>query len=738
MLPSAARGADGTWKVDNGGNWSAATNWTSDPAVPNGVGETARFLNVINLDRIITQDVAGLTLGAIEFDDNNSYLIGGGGVGGSGGSPITLDASAGNATVTVNTANGSAAHTIAANLVLNDTVQVTTNAIVGLPLTFSGAISGSGGLIKSGSGRLRLGGSTANTFGGDVTVNQGTLDLFKTTAATDAIGGNLIVGDDVGGANADIAITSNSAIPSTSTVTINSSGQLQVAAADAVQDVVIKGGSITIAGGGGFFFIFGQLTTLAHANVATISGTGDLRTSIGAMAVADGAAANDLVISAPITQGGLNKQGLGTLVLTGSNTYTNATIINAGTLQVGNGGTTGTLGGTSFGISNNGTLALNRSNAVLVSNAISGIGGVSQLGTGTTTLSGTNTYVGATLISTGTLQIGNGGATGTLGSGTGAVTNNGTLAFSRNNVLPVANDISGSGNVSQLGTGTTTLSGVLTYTGATTASAGKLILDTSLTSSASLSATGSTIELAGNGTSMRVIKTSSVSTAGSGKIDLKDNKLIVNAPGQTGSFNGSVYTGVTGLIASGKGTSNTWNGSTGIVTSQSAAVGTNFTTLGVAKGSEVKSNSVSETALWAGQTITGTDTLVMYTYGGDATLDGKINIDDYVKIDSGIAGGYTGWSNGDFNYDGKVSIDDYITVIDANIGNQNGVVFPTASGVQEVAAAVPEPGGIAVPSAGMFLLTVAAGRRTRMLASGRTRRTPTRAVSPSHSTACRC
>jgi hypothetical protein len=80
----------------------------------------------------------------------------------------------------------------------------------------------------------------------------------------------------------------------------------------------------------------------------------------------------------------------------------------------------------------------------------------------------------------------------------------------------------------------------------------------------------------------------------------------------------------------------------------------------------------------------------MYTYGGDANLDGKINIDDYVRIDTGIASGLTGWSNGDFNYDGKVNIDDYTTVIDANIGNQNGV-FPTTGGMTDGAVAVPEP-----------------------------------------------
>jgi len=81
----------------------------------------------------------------------------------------------------------------------------------------------------------------------------------------------------------------------------------------------------------------------------------------------------------------------------------------------------------------------------------------------------------------------------------------------------------------------------------------------------------------------------------------------------------------------------------------------------------------------------------MYTYGGDANLDGKLNVDDYIKIDSGIASNLTGWVNGDFNYDGKVNIDDYTTVIDANIGNQNGTFF-TASGV----TAVPEPATTAI------------------------------------------
>ncbi len=214
---------------------------------------------------------------------------------------------------------------------------------------------------------------------------------------------------------------------------------------------------------------------------------------------------------------------------------------------------------------------------------------------------------------------------------------------------------------------------------------------------------------------MKTIKVDNLAINNAGKFDLTDNKLIV-AGGDTGSWNGTSYTGVTGQIQSGRngGGPPLWDGN-GIVTSQTAATGGNFTSIGVARASDVRPATATTTDIWAGQTITGTDTLVMYTYGGDATLDGKINIDDYVRIDSGIAAGLTGWSNGDFNYDGKVNIDDYTTVIDANIGIQNGV-FPTGNGIKAggtvSVSAVPEPTGV-----GLFLAalgcSVTGSRRRR-------------------------
>ena len=94
----------------------------------------------------------------------------------------------------------------------------------------------------------------------------------------------------------------------------------------------------------------------------------------------------------------LVKVGAGTLTLSGANTYTGGTTITAGTLQLGNGGTTGSILGD---VVNNATLAFNRSNAYQFDGAISGSGAVQQIGAGTTTLTAVNTYAGATTISAG-------------------------------------------------------------------------------------------------------------------------------------------------------------------------------------------------------------------------------------------------------------------------------------------------------------------------------------------------
>ena len=129
--------------------------------------------------------------------------------------------------------------------------------------------------------------------------------------------------------------------------------------------------------------------------------------------------------------------------MTGDNTYTGATTISAGTLSLGNGGTTGSVAGN---IVDNAALVFNRSNALTYGGLISGAGTVTKNGAGTLTLTGDNTYTGTTTISAGTLSLGNGGTTGSVA---GDIVDNAALVFNRSNALTYAGLISGAGTVTK-------------------------------------------------------------------------------------------------------------------------------------------------------------------------------------------------------------------------------------------------------------------------------------------------
>lgn len=133
---------------------------------------------------------------------------------------------------------------------------------------------------------------------------------------------------------------------------------------------------------------------------------------------------------------------------------------------------------------------------------LSGPGGVTRTGTyGTLIFSGNNSYVGPTIISAGTLQIGNNGATGTLGSGD--VVNNGTLQFSRAGTLEVANDISGTGGITVAGPTSNDfalLTGNNTFTGGVTVSGGNL----RITDAAQLGSGTKNVSISGNAATLRL------------------------------------------------------------------------------------------------------------------------------------------------------------------------------------------------------------------------------------------
>jgi autotransporter-associated beta strand protein len=230
----------------------------------------------------------------------------------------------------------------------------------------------------------------------------------------------------------------------------------------------------------------------------------------------------------------LTKFGAGTLVLTGNNIYSGGTTITAGTLQIGVGGTTGSITGA---VTNNGVLAFNRSNAYQFDGAISGTGAVTKDGSGTTTLGGTNTYSGATVVNTGTLiglgssSLGNlsavtvasgaslgfnastmtfgslagGGTVGGVGFAPRSLTMGGdttTTTFSGvlQDFLPSLGTLGVTVlSLTKEGAGTTTLSGTNTYTGATSVNGGTLNVTGSIAAS-SLTSVNAGGTLAGTGT----------------------------------------------------------------------------------------------------------------------------------------------------------------------------------------------------------------------------------------------
>jgi len=170
-----------------------------------------------------------------------------------------------------------------------------------------------------------------------------------------------------------------------------------------------------------------------------------------------------------ITGLNLTKAGVGTLTLTGANTVTYIAIT-AGALQIGDGGTTGSV---ASNIVDNATLAFNRSDSSFVYGGnISGTGALKQIGSGSLYLTGdSGGFTGTTTISSGYLVIGNGSTTGVLG---GNIVDNAVLTFAHSNAYTFGGNISGSGVIFQSGAGNLTLTGANTYAGTTNISSGTL------------------------------------------------------------------------------------------------------------------------------------------------------------------------------------------------------------------------------------------------------------------------
>jgi hypothetical protein len=154
-------------------------------------------------------------------------------------------------------------------------------------------------------------------------------------------------------------------------------------------------------------------------------------------------------------------------------------------------------------------------------------------------------------------------------------------------------------------------------------------------------------------------KIDSVSLNSTATFDLADNDLVT----------GTSRTTIENLVRNARN-SGAWN-LPGITSSTARDNAQGNTGLGVVTGAEY--NSVGGTGTFGGRPYVAGDTLVKYTWNGDANISGTVNFDDYVRIDVGFNTNLTGWINGDFNYSGAVNFDDYV-LIDVAFNTQSGTL----------------------------------------------------------------
>ncbi|EGS1696288.1 autotransporter outer membrane beta-barrel domain-containing protein [Salmonella enterica] len=385
---------------------------------------------------------------------------------------------------------------VASNVEALGSGDVTNDAVLELNTggTFDNTISGSGRVVKSGDGALTLSG--ANSYSGGTLISDGTLiagrvDVLGSGDVTDnatlelntggtfdnAISGSGQVvksGDDVltlSGANSysggtlisdGTLVASNVEALGTGDVTDNATLEMNTGG-DFINNIggtgrVEKSGDDALTLSGSNTYTGG--TTINDGTLIATSvdalGSGDVTNN----AVLELNTGGDFINNIGGT-GRVEKSGDETLTLSGSNTYTGGTLISGGTLVATNVEALGT-----GDVTDNAVLELNTGGDFI--NNIGGTGRVEKSGDDTLTLSGSNSYTGGTLISSGTLV-----ATNVDALGSGDVTDNATLELNTGGTFD--NAISGSGQVVKSGDETLTLSGANSYTGGTLISGGTLV-----------------------------------------------------------------------------------------------------------------------------------------------------------------------------------------------------------------------------------------------------------------------
>ncbi|MBI5691738.1 MAG: autotransporter-associated beta strand repeat-containing protein [Verrucomicrobia bacterium] len=704
----------------NDNKWGTGANW-GNATTPNlGLvpGPTA---NLIFSNNAFTSPTFQLTTAqnvdlqqnrtaaSIQFDAPFNYTL--------QGYQLTLDNGTSSSAITVTSAQPGGAHSIQSNLQLNSNLNINTNTNTALVIagnvnagtktltlnnsgttTFTGQITGSGTITQLGSsaGTLIIAGDSSSTYSGNLDIQRGTLQL----------GGSNVL-------NSATSLSLSNAVTGTGTFNLANYSQTLGALTYA------SGGTVTT--GSGTLTMAGNITSAASATEATLSGNLDLGGATRTFDVAQGAAANDLNISAAITGtgAGINKTSGGTLLLSGSNSFTGNSTVSAGTLIAANNNALGTTGSaTTTTVASGATLGLQggitvNGNEQLV---LSGTGDTGRAGA-LDNLSGNNAVAGAVTLA----------ADSRIGAASGT-----TLTLSG----PVG-ESGGARSLTANGNGTIVLAAANTYTGATTVNAGTTLVaaandalgspasGTTVASGGTLGFQGGTtystteaVTVQGTGAAGRngAIDNLSGTNTFAGNVTLAGATTMGAAAGSQLSLSG-VISGAQNLTVGGSGVivldgaaNNTYSGTTTInsgatlIVDKNNALGTtgNGTTvnagatLGFSGGttySSTESLSVSGTGasgrLGAIENVAGTN-----SFAGNVALTGATTIGTAGGSQLTLSGNITGASNvtaagtgtliltGNSTYSGTTTITDgtvRITGASGNISSSSSLTISNGS-----------------------------------------------------------
>ena len=515
-------GGDGDWENGQQGGWDSVwSNTNPDTGTFNGPG------GMVSVNSAITTGDA-----ALAFDAGDYSL--------SAGSPFTV--TLGNSSITVATgvettidSNVTLTRANAVNLSGGGTLKVATGGILTQSATNASEVSGGTTLqIDGGSVNLltslvigKLNGASA--LNGTLIVNSGSLTIGTNNLNVGRANGDVASATLNGGSINVVAGNLNLGAAATSTSSFDLNGGIlsvrQVTDANTTSTFNFNGGTLKASSGALTAFMTG-LDTVQIRNDGAIIDTNGQSITIG-QALLHSAIGGDNA-----TDGGLTKIGQGALALSGANAYNGGTTVNQGVLAYLNKAAvsaTGTVStaagaGVSLGIKTGdsayyettdvdtlltsgtlGNITVNASGLAGIDTTAGDVSytftgsstrGLAKSGTGTLTLTGSNTYSGPTALYGGTLAIssaanlGDDSATNSIIFGSGTLlsaagsynlgTNRAVSLVSAGTIqvdadtVTIDGAVSGAGSLTKTGDGTLLLSGNNTNTGAVTVSAGTL------------------------------------------------------------------------------------------------------------------------------------------------------------------------------------------------------------------------------------------------------------------------